>query len=59
MSNNNRAVEPLHPLNMFYSTPKQLHQVPVSKDQEEVRHKQGREVKKYQSSDLFIGFVAT
>lgn len=39
MSNNNRAVEPinlssLHPLNMFYSTPKQLHQVPVSKDQE-------------------------
>lgn len=40
MSNNNRAVEPidlssLHPLNMFYSTPKQLHQVPVSKDQEE------------------------
>lgn len=42
MSNNNRAVEPinlssLHPLNMFYSTPKQLHQVPVSKDQKEVR----------------------
>lgn len=41
MSNNNRAVEPinlssLHPLNMFYSTPKQL-QVPVSKDQKEVR----------------------